>query len=174
MAGSVTVTISGLDTGQIVELGQSSGARMEAIQRILRIMRGALNGTWPATVTVNTSAADAVRAAGTLTLSSASGAVGGVINGTTVTATASGGDTASAALVAAAINANTTANKLVSATSAAGVVTVTANVPGVQGSAISFAASGTGVTATGSGKLTNTGTAGAGADGTSVGVYSLA
>lgn len=167
---SVTVTISGLDS--LDGFGLSAGAAQEQMQRLLSVIRGVRNGAYPATVTINTSTANSVRGAATLTLSGASGSVGGVINGTTVTATAAGGDTASAALVAAAINANATVNKLVSATSAGAVVTVTANVPGVQGSAISFAASGTGVSASGGGKLA--GTAGAGADGTSTGVYNLA
>lgn len=91
------------------------------------------------------------QAAGTLTLSTASGAVGGTINGVTVTATAAGGDTASAALVAAAINAS--ANALVSnhvtATSSGAVVTVTSKYPGHAGNAVTLAASGTGVTASG-------------------------
>lgn len=94
-------------------------------------------------------AAGAAPAAGTLTLSTASGAVGGTICGTLVTATAAGGDTASAVLVAAAINANSTVNKFVSATSALGVVTVSALVPGVPGNRFTLVASGTGVTASG-------------------------
>jgi len=167
---SVTVTISGLDTTD--GFGLTSGAHVEQIQRLITVLRGALNGSYPSTITINTSTVNAVRAAATLTLSSASGTVGGVINGTSCTATAAGGDTASAALIAAAINANATANDLVSATSSGAVVTVTANVPGVQGSAISFTATGTGVTATGSGKLA--GTAGAGADGTNTTAYLLA
>lgn len=91
------------------------------------------------------------QAAGTLTLSTASGAVGGTINGVTVTATAAGGDTATAALIAAAINAST--NPLVAnhvtATSAGAVVTVTSKYPGHAGNAVTLAASGTGVTASG-------------------------
>lgn len=92
-----------------------------------------------------------VAATGTLTLSSASGTVGGIINGVTVTVTASGGDTATAAALAAAINAS--ANALVSgsviATSALGVVTLTARQAGPSGNAITLAATGTGVTASG-------------------------
>ena len=90
-------------------------------------------------------------ASGTLTLSTASGAVGGVINGVTITATAAGGDTASAALIAAAINASTNALVLniVRATSAGAVVTISAVASGAQGNTITLAASGTGVTASG-------------------------
>jgi phage tail sheath gpL-like len=91
------------------------------------------------------------QATGTLTLSTASGTVGGTINGVTVTVTAAGGDTATAVLIAAAINAS--ANALVSnhvtATSALGVVTLTSKYPGHAGNAVTLAASGTGVTASG-------------------------
>lgn len=95
--------------------------------------------------------AGAAQAAGTLTLSTASGTVGGTINGVAVTVTASGGDTATAAAIAAAINAST--NPLVSqhatATSSGAVVTVTALHAGSAGNAVTLAASGTGVTASG-------------------------
>lgn len=172
MAGSVTITISGLDTGHVLEFNQAALERMEAVARVKKLLNGVVNGVYPATVTLNVSTADAVRAAGTLTLSSGSGAVGGVINGTTVTDTWASSDANSAGLIAAAINANTTVNKFVSASASGAVVTVIAHEPGKSGSAITFAASGTGVTATGSGKLSNTGTVGAGADAAPV-VFSL-
>lgn len=93
----------------------------------------------------------AVQASGTLTLSSASGTVGGIINGVTITVTAAGGDTATAVLIAAAINAS--ANALVSgfvtAASNGAVVTITAVNGGVGGNAQTLAATGTGVTASG-------------------------
>lgn len=56
------------------------------------------------------------RACAALVLSSASGSVGGVIAGTTVAVTASGGDTATATAIAAAINANSTVSQLARAT----------------------------------------------------------
>jgi phage tail sheath gpL-like len=109
------------------------------------------SGIRKATVTSVVDGTTLAEATGTLTLSSASGAVGGTINGVAVTATASGGDTNSAALVAAAINAS--ANALVAgmvyATSAGAVVTVRARHPGKLGNATTLAASGTGVTASG-------------------------
>lgn len=90
-------------------------------------------------------------ATGTLTLSSASGSVGGTIGGTSVTVTASGGDTATATALAAAINANSTVNQFVVATSAAGVVTLTALYGntlggGAIGNLVTLVAVGTGVT----------------------------
>ncbi len=89
----------------------------------------------------------AVRATGTLTLSSGTGAVGGTIGGTLKTVTWATSDTASAAALAVAINADTTINKLVYATSAAGVVTLKAMSPGTAGNKLTLVASGTGVTA---------------------------
>jgi hypothetical protein len=91
------------------------------------------------------------KASGTLTLSSASGAVGGVINGVTITVTAAGGDTATAALIAAAINASSNAlvKDVVVATSSAAVVTITTFASGALGNSVTLAASGTGVTASG-------------------------
>lgn len=93
----------------------------------------------------------AVAATGTLTLSTASGTVGGVINGVTVTVTWGTSDTATAAAIAAAINAsgNALVSNHVTATSALGVVTLTAKQPGHGGNAVTLAASGTGVTASG-------------------------
>lgn len=104
----------------------------------------------------------AVAAHGTLTLSSASGTVGGAINGTSVTVTASGGDTATATALAAAINANATTKLIVHATSALGVVTITAIARGTAGNSITLTASGTGVTRSGAtltGGLDGAGTA---------------
>lgn len=65
---------------------------------------------------------------GVLSLSSASGAVGGTIGGQLVTATAAGGDAASADLIAAAILAQATAKTYVNAVSrvATGTVTIAA------------------------------------------------
>lgn len=96
---------------------------------------------------------NAVSATGTLTIASGSGAVGGVINGTTVTVTWATSDTATATALAAAINANATTKKFIVATSAAGVVTLTAFPAGALGNSVSLTASGTGVTASGA-KLT--------------------
>lgn len=107
------------------------------------------SGVRKATVTSVVDGTTLATASATLTLSSASGSVGGTINGVAVTVTASGGDTATATALAAAIVASTNAAHLgiVTATSAAGVVTVSAFQPGKMGNAITLAASGTGVTA---------------------------
>lgn len=86
-----------------------------------------------------------------------------VIGGTTFTGsdTASGAvqfltgttDTISAASLASVINANTTVNKLVRATSAGAVVTITSVVPGPVGNFITLTKVGAPITVTGSGFL---------------------
>lgn len=88
-------------------------------------------------------------ASGTLTMAGSSGAVGGTIGGTLVTVTWATSDTASAAALAVAINADATVKGFVTATSALGVVTVTAIAPGTIGNSMSLVASGTNVTASG-------------------------
>lgn len=90
-----------------------------------------------------------VSASGTLTIASGSGSVGGTINGTSVTVTWATSDTASAAALAVAINAAAGLVGYVTATSALGVVTITAADSGLLGNAITLVASGTGVTASG-------------------------
>ncbi len=119
--------------------------------------RGLLAGTPGTSSAVNTSLPCAVRcdvnpvaASGTYTISSGSGVLTATINGVAVTtASQSGTDTACAVALAAAINASTNAlvSGMVTATSALGVVTVTAALGGKLGNAITTAASGTGNTA---------------------------
>lgn len=72
------------------------------------------------------------------------------ISGTAVVAAQTTGNTLTqqAAADAVVINANATVNKLVTATSALGVVTITANVPGAAGNAITTVAASTGDTLT--------------------------
>lgn len=91
-----------------------------------------------------------VRATGTYTLSSSSGVLRATINGVNCdTASLAGTDTANAVLLAAAINASTNALVLgrVTATSALGVVTVTAVNAGADANGFTTAATGTGNTA---------------------------
>jgi phage tail sheath gpL-like len=128
----------------------------ESCMRIGRLFRrvggGGAGGT--ASVVCDTGTSGAVAASGTLTISGGAGAVGGTIGGTLVTVAHTGNDTTSATALAAAIMADVTVNKYVSATSALGVVTVTAIQPGTIGNGITLVASGTGVTASGA-KLAN-------------------
>lgn len=91
------------------------------------------------------------KASGTITMATSSGTVGATINGVAITVTWATSDTNSAALLAAAINASSNAlvSGYVTATSAAGVVTITATQKSAWGNAITLAASGTNVTASG-------------------------
>jgi phage tail sheath gpL-like len=158
---SVTVTISGLAKGYN-DFGAKNDSAKQVASNIDGIIWGALQGVLANSspkIHVSYSSADAVLASGTLTISSGSGSVGGTIGGTAKTVTWATSDTASAAALVTAINADTTINKLVIATSAAGVVTLTALVPGAVGNKITLVASGTGVTASGA-----TLASGAGAD----------
>ena len=146
MAGSATITISGL--GDLTGFGEASSNQQLQLRNLETLIYSIRVGMVPAaSVTVSTSSANAVRASGTLTISSGSGSVGGTIAGTAKTVTWATSDTASAAALATAINADTTLNKMVSAASAAGVVTITANVSGEVGNKLTLVASGTGVTA---------------------------
>lgn len=116
------------------------------------ILNGILGGAYGVNGTsVMLGQSTGVKASGTLTLSGASGTVGGNINGVAVTVTASGGDTATAAALAAAINAsvNPLVAGIVTASSALGVVTITAVQYGLTGNSITLSASGTGVTQSG-------------------------
>jgi phage tail sheath gpL-like len=163
---SATITISGL--GNLDDFSHGPTDQIHQMYHLERLIHGVKNGQYAATVTISASSANAVRASGTLTISSGTGAVGGTIGGTAKTVTWATSDTASAAALATAINADTTINKLVTATSAAGVVTLAANVPGEVGNKILLVASGTGVTASAGGALQN------GAGGATYTTYSLA
>ena len=89
-----------------------------------------------------------VAATGTWTTASGSGSQTLVINGVSIANTWATSDTVAAAAMAAAVNASTNAlvTGLVTATSAAGVVTVTA-LAGKMGNAVTTTATGTGATA---------------------------
>lgn len=125
-----------------------------AFNRVLNLLHGFLAGTYPGASDFQVAQ---TQATGTLTFSGATGSVGGAINGVTVTATAAGGDVATAGLVAAAINASVdplvrphvTASNLDATGAATAVVSLTALNPGSCGNAVTLAASGTGVTASG-------------------------
>lgn len=129
------------------------------IRGAINYLRGCIGGAREGKVILTTES-DAVAATGTLTLATSSGVVGGTINGVLITVTWATSDTATAAAIAAAINASTNVlvSDRVSATSSGAVVTLTSKQPGLQGNAITLAASGTNVTA--SGALLTGGTAG--------------
>lgn len=152
MASNVVVVT--ITTSHDFTADMSSGRQLPTIQKVGRFLEafsaGGIQGAPGAnTVDVQVNGGSAAAAAGTLTLATASGTVGGVIAGITVTVTASGGDTATATALKTAINADTNASKLVTATSAGAVVTLASKLAGVPGNGIKLTASGTGVTASG-------------------------
>lgn len=150
MAYTTIVTIThDAPLGRLGALDGTVDRGREAILAAAALLTKLAAGFEKGSVEIQPAGSAQVRASGTLTLNSAAGAVGATIAGTLVTATASGGDVNTAALIAAAINANATTKTKVFATSAAKVVTVKAAVPGVLGNAVTMVASGTGVTSSG-------------------------
>lgn len=118
------------------------------LQQLARTLMGFAGGV--ANLTSTSLSHGAVEATGTITIATGPGAVGGTINGTLVTVVYATSDTATAAALAVAINAAADiVSKHVVATSALGVVTLTAKYPGHAGNAITLAASGTGTTVSG-------------------------
>src|SRR5512132_355440 len=120
--------------------GKASMRPRDAYVRFERLASGCVNGSYAGATGFDVAQ---TQATGTVTLSSGSGTVGATINGVSVTVTWATSDTASATALAAAINASSNAlvNKHVTATSAAGVVTLTALTPGYAGNAVTLAAS---------------------------------
>lgn len=130
--------------------------RNEAVQLVVGFLRGLVSGTQKGiSLAINSGTATTAlaSASGTVTLSGfvTSDTVTATINGVGITVTYATSNNNTAALLAAAINSSTNAlvQYLVRASSAAGVVTITALQPGVTGNTITLAASGTGATASG-------------------------
>ncbi len=146
MAIKYVVNVSGADGDDPVKSTQ----KRENLLAIARQLRAVASGHKPVIYTIDVRDA-AVAATGTVTLSGGSGTITATINGVAIAITWATSDTNSAALLTAAINASTNAlvQNIVTATSAAGVVTITAVVPGVVGNCVTLAASGTGATASG-------------------------
>ena len=129
-----------------------TGQRNNNHNKIINILSGMAVGALTGAVYVSGSTSDPVAASGTLTLASVADTNTAVIGGVTLTAKTSPAgqaqflrgvsDTADAAALAACINAHTSLKLIVSATSALGVVTVTANHKGVLGNYITTTATG--------------------------------
>lgn len=144
----MAVTTITLTHTRASDLGVGSGEpSRQALNKAVHLLEGVAVGAYGG------SAFDLsqTQATGTLTIESGTGSVGGSINGVAITVTWATSDTASATALAAAINASGSAlvSQHVTATSDAGVVTLTAKAPGPVGNAVTLAASGTGVTASG-------------------------
>lgn len=146
MAIKYVVNVSGADGDDPIK----STVKRENLLAIARQLRAVASGHKPVIYTIDVRDA-AVSASGTVTLSGGSGTITATINGVGVAVTWATSDTATATALAAAINASTNAlvQNIVTATSAAGVVTISAIVAGVAGNCITLAASGTGATASG-------------------------
>lgn len=153
MAGSIGITITGLT--DLHGAGSTSTAPREALKVLENIVRGVKQGALDAaSVSVTTSATDAVFAQAEVTATT-SGSLGTVIGGTTVTTAFTSSQAGTATQAIADINANSTVNKWVRASpgSASTKFYVTAVVPGAIGNNITLTVTGTGASATGSGKL---------------------
>lgn len=146
MAIKYVVNVSGADGDDPI----ISTQKRENLLAIARQLRAVASGHKPVIYTIDVRDA-AVLATGTVTLSGGSGTITATINGVAIAITWATSDTNSASLLAAAINASTNAlvQNIVTASSAAGVVTISAVVPGVVGNCVTLAASGTGATASG-------------------------
>lgn len=164
---SISIKSPSADASQYVATDQ----RNRCIGNIATLLRGIACGALDGTVSVSRSSTDSAFASGTITLASVSADDTVTIGKTTLTAKASpstedqfsqaGTNTQNAASLVAKINAHSVLSKLVYATSAAGVVTVTAHQRGSIGNHVALSSSnGTRLAVTGSGYLTS-GTGGA-------------
>lgn len=143
-SSNFTIDVIGNDSEQPIE----SGAPYKTVNNVINYLAGVVSGCRLGNVSL-ACRASAVAATGTATIAGAIAAdtftvtINGVAVGPTVYVTS---NTATAAAVAAAINAsvNTLVSGHVTATSALGVVTVTAKNPGVSGNAVTLSASKTG------------------------------
>lgn len=148
---TATITVTYIDH-QFPGQAQLNNNRRHWFERAATFFEGLAGGTRQGTVAVLTNGgSNGTAASGTITMASSSGTVGAIINGVTVSVTWATSDTASSAALAAAINASANAlvAPFVTATSALGVTTITAKNKGTQGNAITLAATGTNVTASG-------------------------
>jgi hypothetical protein len=142
-------TLMGLNAPAFARSNGQAGGR-EVMQQLVNELTAVMSGlraspsvhvNWSDTVALGDDAT-ATPAAALLVGSTLSGSVGGIIAGTTVTASAAGGDTATQTLVAAAINANTTVNRVVNATNVLAEMTLASVTAGqsVQVGGITFTA----------------------------------
>lgn len=157
---NIQVKVNSADAGVYAATGNSHKCMINIRNLFEGLVAGATLGTTYASV----SSSDPVAASATVTCASVADSDTVTIGKTTLTAKTSPSgstqwargvsNTADAAALAACINANTTLNQIVSATSAAGVVTITANVKGVLGNHIVLSSSSnTTLAVTGSGYL---------------------
>lgn len=158
MASSLVITIKS-DLADISRIVKDTTADKEGIVSLAKFLMAGAGGNSNMSVDAQYDASAApVAASGTLTLVSAVATDAVTIGTITLTATSTpttdlhweidgADDTADAASLAAAINANPTLSKIVSATSALGVVTITALQKGVVGNQIPLSSADATITA---------------------------
>ena len=131
----------------------ASNQKRRCLNNAVNLLKGMEAGAVDGTIDVHYSATNGVAASGTVTITHANVTNGDTvtIGGTVITAATSGNGTTSWTIgadatadgtaMAACINANTTLNKFLVASAAAGVVTLTCTIKGVIGNAIVLATS---------------------------------
>lgn len=144
---NISIKVNSADASQFTQKGKHQSL-INCSKLVGAIACGAKPG---ATVAVAVSSADPVAASGTITCASVADSDTVTIAGTVLTAKTSpvgsaqwargGTNTVDAAALTACINAHATVSQYVTASSALGVVTITANVRGVIGNLISLASS---------------------------------
>lgn len=148
---TVVVTI---ETSKDPNEYKKAGQKTANGNRLSDLLRGLNSGALLGKVFVQGSSSNPVFASGTITQVSTVATNTVTIQGVTLTAgtdwVVTGNDTAKAVSLAAAVNANATLNKIVVATSATNVVTITALQAGPLGNYITLAKSGTPITISGS------------------------
>lgn len=162
MAASLIVTASLTSEAQarIQQMTQvNSNNKEQARRNVIQILKG-IGPIYQGSIRLQSAATAPVAASGTFTLVSVPEDDAVTIGAVTLTAKASpsgenqwsqaGSDTADAAALAAKINAHSVLSKVVVASSAAGVVTVTCLTPGVVGNQIAISETGSSITASGS------------------------
>lgn len=127
----------------------TTNSARRSIGQLINYLTGVIGGNRTGVVSVK-GASTLIPALGTLTFAAVTGTVGGIINGVTLTATASDtDDAATAELWKTAINANVTTGPKVNATRSSKVVTLTADNQGTPANSYGLVASGSGTVASG-------------------------
>lgn len=160
---SLTITLKTDESQSLLQqkFQLNSNKAREAALALSEHFKAVASGVSRASVDVHTGSADPVAASGTFTLASVVEDEAVTIGAVTLTAkdspsgenqfqTGGASDTADAVVLAAAINAHSVLSQVVTATSAAAVVTVMAKQKGVAGNQIPISETGTTITASGS------------------------
>jgi phage tail sheath gpL-like len=158
---SMATLIVTIDTNKDFTEYTKAGQKNTNGNKLIDLLKGLNYGALIGSVFTQGSTTSPVSASGTITQVSAVSANTVTIAGVTLTAatdwSVTGTDTEDATALAAAINANTTLNKIVYATSAVNVVTITALQKGVIGNYLSLAKSGAPITVSGAALAGGTG-----------------